>query len=159
MNNDLHDAAEAEHREIRRILLKLTDHVRDYLPELELSLELLAELDFLNAKARFSLTLNAVEPKLNARGFVKLIKARHPLLEFHLQNPPNADADSEENAMLPERVVPTDVHIGKTFKTLVITGPNTGGKTVVLKNGWVACADGAVGFTYSGGTRERSGYL
>ena len=133
MNNDLHDAAEAEHREIRRILLKLTDHVRDYLPELELSLELLAELDFLNAKARFSLTLNAVEPKLNARGFVKLIKARHPLLEFHLQNPPNADADSEENAMLPERVVPTDVHIGKTFKTLVITGPNTGGKTVVLK--------------------------
>ena len=133
MNNDLHDAAEAEHREIRRILLKLTDHVRDYLHELELSLDLLAELDFLNAKARFSLTLNAVEPKLNARGFVKLIKARHPLLEFHLQNPPDADADPEGSAMLPERVVPTDVHIGKTFKTLVITGPNTGGKTVVLK--------------------------
>ena len=133
LNNDLHDAAEAEHREIRRILLKLTDHVRDYLHELELALEILAELDFLNAKARFSLVLNAVEPKLNARGFVKLIKARHPLLEFHLQNTPNADADAEENAILPERVVPTDVHIGKTFKTLVITGPNTGGKTVVLK--------------------------
>ena len=133
MNNDLHDATEAEQREIRRILLELTDSVREYLYELGVTLDILADLDFLNAKARFSLHLNAVEPKLNTRGIVKLIQARHPLLEFHLQNARKIDTDSEQNAMLPERIIPTNVHIGKTFKTLVITGPNTGGKTVVLK--------------------------
>ena len=129
MNNALHEAAEAEQREIRRILLDLTDRVREHLNELELSLELLAELDFLNAKARLSLALNAVEPKLNTRGVVKLIEARHPLLEFHLQE----TRKSEGSTQLPTRVVPTNLHIGKTFKTLIITGPNTGGKTVVLK--------------------------
>ena len=133
MNNDLHEAAEAEQREIRRILLDLTDCVREYLYELGVSIDILADLDFLNAKARFSLNLNAVEPKLNTRGIVKLIRARHPVLEFHLQNAHKTDTDTEQNARLPERVVPTNVHIGKTFKTLVITGPNTGGKTVVLK--------------------------
>jgi DNA mismatch repair protein MutS2 len=131
MNNELHEVAEAEHREIRRILLDLTDRVRDNLHELELSLDLLAELDFLNAKARFSLALNAVEPKINTRGAVKLIEARHPILESHLQNASTSDADTDED--LPERVVPTNIHIGKTFNTLIITGPNTGGKTVVLK--------------------------
>ena len=133
MNNELHEAAEAEYREIQRILLDLTDRVRDYLSELELSLDLLAELDFLNAKARFSMALNAVEPKLNTRGVIKLIEARHPLLQFHLQDAHNANSDAEEGANLPEQIVPTNVHIGKDFKTLVITGPNTGGKTVVLK--------------------------
>ena len=133
MNNALHEAAEAEHREIQRILLTLTDHVRNYLTELEMSLDLLAEFDFLNAKARFSLALNAVEPKLNTRGNVKLIEARHPLLEFHLQNEQPPDPDVEGDVNLPQQIVPTNIHIGKTFKTLIITGPNTGGKTVVLK--------------------------
>ena len=104
MNNDLHEAAEAEQREIRRILLDLTDCVREYLYELGVSIDILADLDFLNAKARFSLNLNAVEPKLNTRGIVKLIQARHPLLEFHLQNAHKTDTDAEQNAMLPERV-------------------------------------------------------
>ena len=133
MNNDLHEAAEAEQREIRRILLELTDRVRDNLHALELSLDLLAEFDFLNAKARFSLALNAVEPKLNTRGAIKLIEARHPLLEFHLQNERKSEADSDSDTNLPARVVPTNVHIGKKFNTLIITGPNTGGKTIVLK--------------------------
>ncbi len=133
MNNELHEAAEAEQREIRRILLDLTDRVRDTLHELELSLDLLAEFDFLNAKARFSLTLDAVEPKLNTRGVVRLIEARHPLLEFHLQDERKSDADSKNDENLPTDVVPTNIHIGKKFRTLIITGPNTGGKTVVLK--------------------------
>lgn len=128
MNNALHEASEAEHREIRRILLELTDVVRENLSELEFALELLAELDFLNAKARFSLALNAVEPTLNTDGIVKLIQARHPLLEFHLKK-----ATPPPGNPTPARVVPTNIHIGKSFKTLVITGPNTGGKTVVLK--------------------------
>ena len=133
MNNALHEAAEAEQREIRRILLDLTDRVRDNLHELELSLDLLAEFDFLNAKARFSLALDAIEPKLNTRGVVKLIEARHPLLAFHLQNERSSDSGSDRNTDLPTHVVPTNIHIGKTFNTLIITGPNTGGKTVVLK--------------------------
>ena len=133
MNNELHETAEAEQREIRRILLELTERVRDNLPELELSLDLLAEFDFLNAKARFSFALNAVEPKLNTRGVVKLIEARHPLLEFHVRNERKSDADSHRDENLPTRVIPTNVHIGKEFNTLIITGPNTGGKTVVLK--------------------------
>lgn len=133
MNNELHEAAEAEQREIRRILLDLTDRVRDTVHELELSLDLLAEFDFLNAKARFSLTLDAVEPKLNTRGVVRLIEARHPLLEFHLQDERKSDADSKSDENLPTDVVPTNIHIGKKFRTLIITGPNTGGKTVVLK--------------------------
>lgn len=133
MNNDLHDAAETEQREIRRILLELTDCVRESLYELGVTLDILADLDFLNAKVRFSLNLNAIEPKLNTRGIVKLIQARHPLLEYHLQNAHKTDTDTEQNQMLPERIVPTNVHIGETFKTLIITGPNTGGKTVVLK--------------------------
>ena len=133
MNNELHEAAEAEQREIRRILLELTDRVRDNLHELELSLDLLAEFDFLNAKARFSFALNAVEPKLNTRGVVELIEARHPLLEFHLQNERKSDADSDRDENLPTDVVPTNIHIGEEFNTLIITGPNTGGKTVVLK--------------------------
>ncbi len=133
MNNELHEAAEAEQREIRRILLELTDRVRDNLHELELSLDLLAEFDFLNAKARFSFALNAVEPKLNTRGVVELIEARHPLLEFHLQNERKSDADADRDENLPTDVVPTNIHIGEEFNTLIITGPNTGGKTVVLK--------------------------
>ncbi len=133
MNNELHEAAEAEQREIRRILLELTDRVRDNLHQLELSLDLLAEFDFLNAKARFSFAIDAVEPKLNTRGVVKLIEARHPLLEFHLQNQRKSDANSGGDESLPTHVVPTNIHIGKGFNTLIITGPNTGGKTVVLK--------------------------
>ena len=137
MNNALHEASEAELREIRRILLELTDEVRENLQELEFALDLLAELDFLNAKARFSLALNAVEPKLNTDGVVKLVEARHPLLEFHLKkaSPKVSNVGNVGNVgnTGPASVVPTNLHLGKSFKTLVITGPNTGGKTVVLK--------------------------
>ena len=137
----------------------LTDRVRDNLHELELSLELLAELDFLNAKARFSLALNAVEPKLNTRGIVKLIQARHPVLEFHLQNEPPSDSDGDISVDLPEKVVPTDVHIGKTFRTLIITGPNTGGQNSCSQNGWTFSAHGTIRFTYPRGAWESNRYL
>ncbi|MDE0084494.1 MAG: endonuclease MutS2, partial [Candidatus Poribacteria bacterium] len=144
MNNALHEAVEAENREIRKILLDLTDRIRERIDDFESALNLLAELDFLNAKARFSHELNAVEPKLNANGVVNLSEARHPLLEFQVR----ANSQSQKQKISepakpkhkqPTRVVPTDVRIGKGFKTLVITGPNTGGKTVVLKTVGLLC--------------------
>lgn len=148
MNNSLHDATEAEQREIRRILLELTNQLREKLPELEQALNLLGDLDFLSAKARFSQELNAIEPKINKDGNVNLIKARHPLLEFQTRQ--NRDStqqktddsiqsDEKQESRLPKRVIPTDIHIGRDFNTLVITGPNTGGKTVVLKTVGLLC--------------------
>lgn len=142
MNNALHEAVEAEQREIRRILLDLTDQLRERLDDLELALDLLAELDFLNAKVQFSFDLDAVEPKLNTKGVLRLFEARHPLLEFqtraNLQSKKESTTETPTHK-LPTSVVPTDVHIGKGFRTLVITGPNTGGKTVVLKTVGLLC--------------------
>ena len=132
MNNALHEATEAEQREIRRILLDLTDQLREELTFFELALNILAELDFLKAKALLSIDLNAVEPQLNTEGTVNLLKARHPLLvcQTHAKKQKEDTLDNREH---PTGVVPTDVYVGDKFKTLVITGPNTGGKTVVLK--------------------------
>ena len=132
MNNDVHRLADEERREIRRILLSLTDAVRECVAELEIALAILAELDFLNAKARLSIDLDAVEPRLNTRGFTKLIAARHPLLEVNLRRQQQRASESAASDF-PSHVVPTDLHLGDQFRTLVITGPNTGGKTVVLK--------------------------
>ena len=132
MNNNLHRLADEEHREIRRILLSLTDAVRECGSELEIALGVLAELDFINAKAKLSIDLNAVEPRLNDRGYTKLIAARHPLLELNLQRQAKNRAMSTSSGF-PSCVVPTDLQLGDQFCTLVITGPNTGGKTVVLK--------------------------
>ena len=152
MNNALHEAVDAEHREIRKILLELTDQIRERIVDFECALELLTELDFLNAKALFSSELNAVEPKLNTRGIVNLSEARHPLLEFQTrsniqsqkQKTTELDKTAESSEQktthrLPMQVVPTDVHVGKDFRILVITGPNTGGKTVVLKTVGILC--------------------
>ena len=136
MNNALHEATEAEQREIQRILLDLTDQLREELTFFELALNILAELDFLKAKALLSIDLNAVEPKLNTEGTLNLLKARHPLLVFQTRANKHAKeqkADELDNRDQPTAVVPTDVYVGDKFKTLVITGPNTGGKTVVLK--------------------------
>ena len=142
LNNALHTAAEAEQDEIRRILLQLSDELREQLADLELLLDMLAELDFLSAKARFSLNLNAVEPKINMDGIVNLVEARHPLLEFHTRA--NLQSEKQDTQILdsthkPTKVIPTDVHVGEEFNTLVITGPNTGGKTVVLKTLGLLC--------------------
>ena len=128
LNNTLHQLADEERQEVRRVLFVLSEQVCECVTNLEAALDILGELDFLGAKTQLSLNLNAVEPLLNTRGFVKLMSARHPLLESSLQL---QSRKSETDA--PERIVPTDLHIGDSFHTIVITGPNTGGKTVVLK--------------------------
>lgn len=150
LNNSLHRLASEEKQELRRILLSLSDAVREYLDEFNEAVEILAELDFLGAKARLSIDFRGAEPILNSGGYIKLIDARHPLLERTLKERKyqrGLDHSTSEESLLPDKIVPIDFRIGGNdqddrstfdrddppFNTLVITGPNTGGKTIVLK--------------------------
>lgn len=136
LNNRLHELASEEKHEIRRILLSLTDDVREYLNEFYDAVDILAEMDLLTAKACFSIAFRCSEPVLNSDGYIDLIEARHPLLELTIKRREYQTVDSSTNqneSLLPEKIVPIDFQIGDEFNTLVITGPNTGGKTVALK--------------------------
>ena len=113
INNKLKQLESEEEQEIQRILQELTFLVQDKTEEIKITLKLLTALDFIIAKARYSLDIDGSEPLLNQEQKTKLFKARHPLLTGE--------------------VVPIDVELGDEFDTLVITGPNTGGKTVTLK--------------------------
>jgi DNA mismatch repair protein MutS2 len=128
LNNQLRELEAQEKIEIRRILRELTDKVREVLDSLEATVEILAELDMINAKAVFCMHLGTTRPELNTRGYIKLTQARHPLLQINF-----AKAQHEKSDPASRKVVPIDFHIGDGFDTLVITGPNTGGKTVALK--------------------------
>jgi DNA mismatch repair protein MutS2 len=113
-NNKIRQLKVKEQAEIERILQELTADVACMITSLESNISLLAKLDFIFAKARLSIDYNCVCPVLNTNGSIIIKKGRHPLLS-------------------PEEVVPIDFWVGDAFKTLVITGPNTGGKTVTLK--------------------------
>jgi DNA mismatch repair protein MutS2 len=120
-NNELAELRSAEDEEILRILAELTEAVRTRLPELRTNQEILAELDALRAAGRLSRDLGAVPALPAPSGGVALRRARHPLLQMRL-----AGSDHP--------VVPLDLEIGGDRpRVLVITGPNTGGKTVALK--------------------------
>jgi DNA mismatch repair protein MutS2 len=112
-----------EEREIRRILRKLSGEVAKVARPLSFAIDLLAKLDLITAKARYSRDFSMDAPDINPSGQLWLRQARHPLLE-HLFR-----ADSST----PRKVVPIDVRLGLGFNLLIITGPNTGGKTVCLK--------------------------
>ncbi len=114
MHNDLKQLKLQEIDEIERILTELTAMVEDKYESINTNIEILATLDFIFSKAKLSLQLRCTEPKINSNGIVNIKKARHPLLKE-------------------DTVVPIDVYIGESFNTLVVTGPNTGGKTVTLK--------------------------
>jgi DNA mismatch repair protein MutS2 len=113
LNNQLRILESQETEEINVILSRLAERVREISDSLLTSIKLAARLDFCSAKGRFSLAMNAHEPELNKDGAIELVNARHPLLTG--------------------KVVPITVTLGKKYDTLVITGPNTGGKTVTLK--------------------------
>lgn len=114
MNNNLRILMNKEHEEIERIIFELSAQIGEYADELMHNIKVLTELDFIMAKGKLSVKMKAIEPSISNRLSLKLNNARHPLLD-------------------PKTVVPLTLELGNEYKTLVITGPNTGGKTVALK--------------------------
>lgn len=114
LNNELSNLHIEEEQEIERILQNLSSLFYPYTKELENNVNIIGKLDFIFGKARFSIDLNCSTPEINTLKIINLINARHPLID---QN----------------KVVPISIELGKDFRTLIITGPNTGGKTVTLK--------------------------
>lgn len=114
LNNELRELELKEEQEIEVILSTLSSLAASELETISDDLTLLTQLDVIFAKARLSLSYNGSEPKFNTQGWIRIKKGRHPLLDK-------------------SKVVPIDIHLGREFQLLVITGPNTGGKTVSLK--------------------------
>ncbi|WP_066258028.1 endonuclease MutS2 [Neobacillus drentensis] len=114
LNNQLQDIRVKEQLEIDRILSELSAETAEHESELKVIVEVLANLDFIFAKARYGKRIKASMPTMNNEGRIALFKARHPLIPI-------------------DEVVANDIMLGQDFTTIVITGPNTGGKTVTLK--------------------------
>jgi DNA mismatch repair protein MutS2 len=123
-----------EEREINKILRKLSADIGRYAKPLSYAIEAMARLDYITAKARFARDYHMACPDMNTQGRLWLRVARHPLLE-HLIRQGSVEGQRE----LPKEVVPIDVRLGQPFNMLVITGPNTGGKTVTLKTTGLLC--------------------
>ena len=134
-----------EDREIRRILRRLSGDVAKVARPLCQGIDVMARLDLITAKARFSRDYQMYAPDLNADGRLWLRQARHPVLE-HLFRLQNAECRMQKDppafcilhSAIPQ-VVPIDVRLGHGFNLLIITGPNTGGKTVTLKTTGLLC--------------------
>lgn len=114
LNNEIQAIRLKEQQEIERILMDLSNQVGEKKQELESNVEILAQIDFMFAKARYGKTIKGSKPKINQEGKIALYKARHPLIPL-------------------EKVVANDIFLGEDYTMMVITGPNTGGKTVTLK--------------------------
>lgn len=114
LNNELRELELAEKAEIERILAELSSNVAEHFHDLKNNQKILTDLDFIFAKGKLSVKMGADAPMINDSGYMDLKKARHPLID-------------------PKKVVPINVAAGKGYQTLVVTGPNTGGKTVTLK--------------------------
>ncbi|WP_294364381.1 endonuclease MutS2, partial [uncultured Clostridium sp.] len=114
LNNEIKELKLKEKAEIERILMDLSNKVFDVIDTVESNFNILTELDFIFAKGKYASSLNAICPEVNEDKSFDIIQGRHPLID-------------------PKFVVPSDIYLGKEFSTLMITGPNTGGKTVTLK--------------------------
>lgn len=113
-NNEIKVLQSKERDEIERILAEFSAEAGSFYETIKASYDCAVELDIIFAKARLAYEMKASVPKLNAKGKIDLHRARHPLID-------------------PKKVVATDIRLGTTFDTLIITGPNTGGKTVSIK--------------------------
>ncbi len=114
LNNDLKELMMAEEQEILKVLAELSNACRPHTENLTFDYKTLTELDFIFARGRLAISMNGSRPVYNDEHRINLRKARHPLLD-------------------PKKVVPVDIRLGEDYSLLVITGPNTGGKTVSLK--------------------------
>ncbi len=126
LNNELRELAVREQEEIEKVLEELSHQAGNHTEELAADQSILTELDFIFARAVLSKAMKATEPKFNTNRWINIKKGRHPLIDPHI-------------------VVPTDIFIGKEFDLLIITGPNTGGKTVSLKTVGLFCLLGQSG--------------
>lgn len=113
-NNKIRELRVQEEQEIQRILAEFSSEVADNRDILLNDLELISYIDFTFAKARLAMDMKAFRPKVNTEGYINILNGRHPMIDRHV-------------------VVPISIYLGRDFDTLVITGPNTGGKTVTLK--------------------------
>lgn len=136
LNNELKELFIKEKDEINVILAKLSEMVAGYEMALEQNFTTLSELDFIFAKANLAKSYNGVAPEFNENGIIHIRKGRHPLLD-------------------PKKVVPIDVYLGDTFKQLIVTGPNTGGKTVSLKTVGLLTLMGQAGLHIPAGDRSK----
>ena len=114
LNNKLQEYHVEERREIERILRALTEEVKKFVDELSVNVDVLSEIDFMFAKGKYARLIHGIRPKMNQKGIIRLVGARHPLIDART-------------------VVANDIEIGDEYTTIVITGPNTGVKTVTLK--------------------------
>ena len=114
LNNELNNLKADEQIEILRILEDLSKKFSLITNELKNNINLIGEIDFIFARASFSKSINGIKPEINKNKCINLVSARHPLIDKN-------------------RVVPIDISIGEKYSSLIITGPNTGGKTVALK--------------------------
>lgn len=126
MNNQLKELSLEEKAEIERILRKITSAIRAELRDLDVMVRILQELDFIHAKVQLSFRYDGNPPLLNEQGYINLIEARHPLLQL----PKGGESETPKKA---GQVVPLSLTLGRDHTTLIITGPNAGGKTVALK--------------------------
>ncbi|KRN27458.1 hypothetical protein IV38_GL002110 [Lactobacillus selangorensis] len=114
LNNKLREQELAEQREVQRVLAALSAEVAPYRQDIWKNAQILGQFDFMNAKAKYAKEIKATEPLLNPENNINLHQARHPLIPM-------------------DRVVANDIYLGKDFQAIVVTGPNTGGKTITLK--------------------------
>lgn len=114
LNNEIRELILKEKAEIERILSELSGKVYDSITAVKNNASIIWELDFIFAKAKYASETNCVCPSVNDEGRIDIIEGRHPLID-------------------PKKVVPTSIYLGREFTSLIITGPNTGGKTVSLK--------------------------
>lgn len=123
-----------EAREINKVLRRLTAEIGRVARPLSYAIDAMARLDYVTAKAKMSRDYQMSAPELTTDGRLWLRQARHPLLEFFVRHPVQPDAAVTSRALAPPKaVVPIDVRLGQPFNLLIVTGPNTGGKTVTLK--------------------------
>ena len=135
LNNELKELSIKEQDEIAVILATLSAKAGEYIPAIETDYQILTELDFIFAKAAYALEYNGITPHFNTERKIRILKGRHPLLDA-------------------KKVVPIDISLGSDFDQLVITGPNTGGKTVSLKTVGLLTLMGQAGLPIPAGDRS-----